>query len=202
MSEDNTAPAPGSIEALLARARSRVNTWEASRQAAAEYDDIGTGDVRRERIKAQSEVMKVIEALRPYLVGDVPASYWRQAPENHPEDPAQWLYYDQEQSEGLAGLAHVMSYRGRVITRERTEKKHDGYQTVTEQEAMLIPRDALRNALAMVSQASYELGFIEAPNSRRRAYDAGISADTAPPQPATGGAEQAATDGGEPEPDV
>ncbi len=202
MTDDNTAPAPGSIEALLAQARSRVNVWEHSRQACAEYDDIGTDDVTRARLKAQSAVMNVTEALRPYLVGDVPASYWRQSPENHPDDRSQWLYWDHESGTGLAGLAHIMAYRGRVTETETTEKDHDGYHSVTRTEAAMVPTEALRNALAMVSQASYELGFIEAPNSRRRAYDASIGQDTAVQEPGQPQIEQAATDGGDPETDV
>jgi len=161
---------PSEIQRVLRDAREAVSEWLLARQLAADGSE--KPNVRTHRIRAQHAVLHVVETLRPYLIGDLPAKYWRSSRSDIPSDVGTWLYYDPESDEGLPGLAHTMQYRGKVRKRTQVSADLNGREVQHVEEPALLPPKAIQTALSWVEQASYELGFLNEPNKRRRAYNA------------------------------
>jgi hypothetical protein len=152
----------------LIEARSAVNEWQTARKFQAEGSS--RHNVEAQRLRAEHGVFSVIEHLRPYLIDKIP-DYW-----NGYDETQKWLFFDEEQNAGLPGLKAVLTYRGRVNTREETVKSHDGYETNTISEADLLPGEVVLEALSWCSQASYKLGFLPDSKGQRDIYNASTGA--------------------------
>jgi hypothetical protein len=121
--------------------------FDVARQLEAEGHD---ADVRAERIRCQQFVVGLFKRLRPYLATSLEEYYHEKK------------IYDGPKGE-FYGLKNLTHYQGAI--NESSGIDEDG-EVFEEREAGLMPPSAMRNALDLLSECVYLLGFM--PDSRER----------------------------------
>jgi hypothetical protein len=156
MADHESADVQPLLEALD-QAHEAQTRFDVAKQLRAEGKD---ANVRAEKIRFQQFVIGLFKRLRPYLVVDLPEYY---------EHATVW----ENDEHDITGLKCLHLYQGAV----REEAGFDGEDVYQDEEAVLMPDAALRNALDLLSECLYKLGFAPQSNKRRKAYNASVSED-------------------------
>jgi hypothetical protein len=131
----------------LDEAHQAQTRYDVARQLAAE----GNQDVspRAERVRFQQMVIGLFKRLRPYLVARL-ERYYEEA-----------KVYDGTEGQ-IIGLKQLHHYQG-AINRSSGFEGDEAYET---EEAALLPPQACRNALDLLAECTFQLGFV--PEARQR----------------------------------
>lgn len=156
MADHESADVQPLLEALD-EAYEAQTRFDVARQLAAEGEDV---NARAERVRFQQMVIGLFKRMRPYLINELP-EYWKQA-----------TVYEGPDGE-IVGLKQLHYYQGAVNERSGWE----GDEMVTDEEAVLMPPAALRNALDHLGECVFKLGFAPQSQKRRQAYNVSVSKD-------------------------
>lgn len=142
---DHESPDVQPLLKALDQAHEAQTRFDVARQLEADGHD---ADVRAERVRFQQFVIGLFKRLRPYLVARL-----------------DYYYHEVEVYEGsegeIVGLKQLHHYQGAVSHSSGFE----GDEVVERREPALMPPAACRNALDLLAECVYQLGF--APQARK-----------------------------------
>lgn len=175
MTEESTEPTVRRIQDALGKAYEAGAQYDLAVQLNAE----GVPDAPNTKgmhVRFNQFVLHCVRLLRPYLIMDL-KSYWGA---DHLSEEKQALVYQDPDDENtkIVGLRELLYYSGATRQRQSWSQTPDsGIESQHREEAVLLPPQALRNALDLLAEAVYQLGFAAKPKKRRQAYNASVPDD-------------------------
>jgi hypothetical protein len=159
MSDDERDSVSPFLEALD-KAHQAQTRFDTARQLAAEGE---SANVRAERVRFQQLVIAVWKRLRPYLRNEL-EKWWTEAV----------IWESDDGNEAIVGLKQLHHYQG--ATRQTQAFGADD-ELRTSNEAVLLPPTAVRNALDLLTECAFHLGFTPDADTGRPASNVSVSED-------------------------